>query len=136
MQPPRSHRLHLGFGFLTRPYDFGPAKHLSELGILLPCLRALPPAGSGCNAWPARTRKDGHVLRLFYRADLMQVQVPGGQLASLPCVVSAGSAGGLTRGQLVVRRSLDRGTRNRPSVNSVSVLEKSHELTQSGEVIS
>ena len=72
----------------------------------------------------------------------MQVQEGhGGQLASLPCVVSTGSAGGLTRGQLVVRRSLDKEMRNKPLVSSVSVLEKSHEFVQvkfaiSGEVIS
>lgn len=59
-------QLELHLEFLIHPYDFGPAKHLSELSILPWTLLAPSTPSSTRNARPARTRKDAHVLQATY----------------------------------------------------------------------
>ena len=92
--------------------------------------QSLPPStpSSSCTA---RTQRGGHFLRRFctlLRVMLLRAKccrLLDWRSASSPCV-SAGSAGRLARGKLVVRRSLDRA-RRRPMV-SFFILKKSQDL--------
>jgi hypothetical protein len=118
-------RLHLGFV---------PTTVSDQLDIYVSSASSLPHlrAAATRSLHTFITRKDGHghvgaasFALAHSSADAVELCCAGSgaaswraALASLPCVVSTGSAGGLARGQLVVRRSLA-SERNRTSVSSV-----------------